>query len=212
MRFAGSLHFDLALRGGELSKVVRFELKSSDLGLQGSLWDTKTHPGVLSPFLVRHSCQDYQAEWCTPCLFDLWWLRFGDQPAKLNIDVRCLGDRGPGTVPLWTCGLFLWLHPESNGLRPALGKDACSKLVKKSFTAAGFDPHWNPHKARGITTSKAVNMGLPWGVATLRGRWSESSDTFQRSYFRKRNFLEFSHDNATKSFEFVIRLKETILS
>jgi hypothetical protein len=50
------------------------------------------------------------------------------------------------------------------------------------------------------------------GVATLRGRWAESSDTFQRSYFRKTNFLECSHDNANKSFEFVIRLKETILS
>jgi hypothetical protein len=23
-----------------------------------------------------------------PRFFDLWWLRFGDQPAKLNVDVR----------------------------------------------------------------------------------------------------------------------------
>jgi hypothetical protein len=188
-------------------------LAATELLLKGWLWSTKTHPGVLSAFVVRHCCQDYRPEWCTPCIFDEWWLRFGDQPAKLDIDVRCLGDRGPGTVPLWTCGLFLYVSAEKlTGLRPALGKDACSKLVKKTFTAAKYDPRWNTHKARGMTTSKAVNMGLPWGVATIRGRWAATSATFQKSYFRKTTFLEFSHDNATKSFEFVIRLKETILS
>jgi hypothetical protein len=210
-RFAASLHFDLVLRGGELSKVVRHELTSTDRHLTGNLWSTKTHPGVLSPWCVLHSCQDYRPEWCTVCLFDLWWTLFGDQPAKLNVDVRCLGDRGPGTVPLWTCGLFLFKNAEkSTHLRPALGSDACSKLVKKSFQAAKFDSRWNVHKARGITTSKAVNMGLPWGVATIRGRWSETSATFFKSYFRKTTFLEFSHENAIKSFEYVIRLKETI--
>jgi hypothetical protein len=213
LRLAASLHYDLALRGGELSKVVRFELESTDQHLKGYLWDTKTHPGVLSAFRILHCCQHYRPEWCTPCIFDAWWIRFGDQPAKLDIDVRCLGDRGPGTVPLLTCPLFLYLHPEKlTGLRPGLGKEACSKLVKKTFTAAGFDPRWNTHKARGMTTSKAVNMGLPWGVATIRGRWSTTSATFHKSYFRKTTFSEFSLDNATKTFEFVIRLKETILS
>jgi hypothetical protein len=212
-RFPCSLHFDLALRGGETSKVVRYGLESTNRHLKGNLWDTKTHPGVLSSWSVRHSCQDYQPEWCTVCLFDAWWLRFGDQPAKLNVDVRCLGDKSPDTSPIWTCGLFLFLYPEKlTGLRPALGKDACSKLVKACFTDAGYDPRWTTHKGRGMVTSKVVNMGLPWGVATIRGRWAETSDTFQKSYFRKTTFLEFSHDNATKSFEFVVRLKETILS
>jgi hypothetical protein len=212
-RFATCLHCDLALRAGELAKVVRYKMESTARHLKGNLWDTKTHPGVLSSWSVLHSCQDYRPEWCTPCLFDLWWLRFGDQPAKLNIDVRCLGDREPGSAPLWTCGLFLFVNPEKlTGLHPALGSDACSKLIKKSFQAAGFDSRITAHKARGMSTSKAVNMGLPWGVATIRGRWAETSATFQKSYFRKTTFLEFSHDNATKSFEFVIRLKETILS
>ena len=192
---------------------MRHKLISTLRHLIGNMWDTKTHPGVLTSFTILHSCQDYCQEWCTVCLYDAWWSRFGERPPKLDIDVRCLGDRGPGTTPMWTCGLFLYRRPEkSSGLHPALGSDACSKFIRRCFAAAGFDPRWTPHKGRGMGTSKVVNMGLPWGVATIRGRWSETSDTFEKSYFRKTIFLEFSHDNATKTFGFVLRLKETILS
>lgn len=212
-RLATALHCDIVLRGGELAKLVRHGLECDDRRLKGFLWSPKTHEGMLYPFFVAHCCGDYQAEWCTPCLFDLFWLRFGDQPALLDVDVRAAADRKPSIPPIWTCGLFLYENKSRDtGLRKALGKDRCSKMIKAAFTFADFDSRWNVHKLRAFASSKAVNMGFPWEPANTRGRWSEKSGTFRKNYYRRTLFLEESPENRTKSFEFVLRLKETIIS
>jgi hypothetical protein len=212
-RFATGLHFDLALRGGEGAKVVQYGLESTSEYLRGNLFDTKTYHGVLYPWSIRHTCEEYCEEWCTPCLFDMFWLRFGHLPAVLDVDVRSPDEVEKMKPPILTCGLLLSLHPaKDTGLHKALGKDRSSKIVKHTLIAAGIDEAWTVHKTRGMTTSKVVNMGLVWGSATIRGRWSPNSRTFEKSYFRKTTFLEATPLNAVKTFEVVLRLKETILS
>jgi hypothetical protein len=137
--------------------VVRYGLKSTDWCLCGYLFDTKTDHGGLYPWSVYQSCQDYRREWCTPCLFDAWWLLFGDQPPILDVDVRSPDEVQRGIPPILTCGVVLALnHSKETGCHAALGKDRCPKIIKSVLVEAGIDPTWTVHMTRGMTTSKAV--------------------------------------------------------
>jgi hypothetical protein len=85
------------------------------------------------------------------------------------------------------------------------------EVVESTWDHAGWHKRWRTHDLRGIAPSKATNMGFPKVAAIRRGRWAKKSSAFEKHYLRIANFEESSPYNATKSFESVIRLKETII-
>jgi hypothetical protein len=215
-RLACSLHLDLALRGGGLSKLIRWRLRSDRQGLKGFLFDRKTESGILFPWVVKHCHQQYRKEWCTPCLYDEWCKHVAHKLPLCELDISDATESWePGDAQILTSPLFLCLKPSAGTIPPryrAYGKDQCSKKVRRTFERGGVHKKWTAHKGRGMSTSKVVNMGMPWGAAVIRGGWSPNSNTFQKSYFRKTVFLEHDTRNAARTFEYVLRLQETILS
>jgi hypothetical protein len=215
VRFGASLTVDICGRGGELAKIVLHLFNVDQRGLKFYFWNLKTAVGKLVPCFINHCHGPYKKEICTPCLAKEFVRRFG----KLNRakDVACTlldVENDPTLVTpglIRTSGLFPFIHPDSNGLYFSLGPDACGKFMKQAFKEAGIKPSIPPHKARGMSASKVVNMGMSRDAALTRGRWSPSSTTFEKSYFRATSFLEHNPKNAYRTFEVVVRLSETIL-
>jgi hypothetical protein len=204
MNAATLLHADFSARAGESSKLVRYRLRiSARSGLSGLLWDTKENPGRFTPVKAAHCHEEYCAEWCSPCVVAELLKR--TSCFQLANDIDCNPQ-----LKEKTSGLFLWTY-HKNGKHPSLGSNAVSNLIQKALRRANVPKEWTAHKLRGLTPSKAINLGWPWLAALLRGRWSPSSQTFEKSYFRRTLYKETSPDNAKLSFEVVIRLKETRL-
>lgn len=219
-RFGTAISADGIFRGGELSKFVRYGAESTPVHLKGYLWSPKTHEGILYPFRILHSCKETCEEWCTVCLYDLLWARTGHLSVLNDIDVSTASDRaldvktGLRKAPaIMTCAVMVSKSVASKavGLHKSLGDQRCSKLIKSTWDHAGWHKKWRTHDLRGIAPSKAINMGFPKDAAIRRGRWAKKSSAFEKHYLRIANFEESSPDNATKSFESVIRLKETMI-
>jgi hypothetical protein len=201
---ATTLHLDLSARAGETAKLIHHGLRTSRRwGIQGFLWDTKESPGALTPVQVNHCHDYYPPEWCSPCLVEELMSR--TRSFKRANDIDC----SPHLAEK-TSGLFLWTH-QRDGKFKSLGSNAVSNLVLAALERAQVPKHWTAHKLRGLSASKAINMGWPWQESLLRGRWSPSSNTFKTSYYRKTLYEETSPNNSKLSFEVVIRLKETRL-
>jgi hypothetical protein len=197
------LQLDLTFRAGENAKLIRYGLEVSAAGLKGFLWDTKEAPGVLTPVRAAHCHERFCEEWCSPCVVKEVLKR--TKFLKLAFDIDCSPH-----LKKKTSGLFLWTHHRA-GVHDSLGSNAVSNKVKRVLQRAGVSKDWTTHLLRGLSPSKAINMGWPWLASLLRGRWSASSDTFEKSYYRRTLYKETSPDNAKLPFEVVIRLNETRL-
>jgi hypothetical protein len=103
----------------------------------------------------------------------------------------------------WPC------HRE--GVHLSLGSNAVANKVQAVLRRAGISKAWTTHLLRGLSPSKAINVGWPSLASLLRGRWSPTSNTFEKSYYRRTSYAETSPSNAKLSFEVVIRLNETHL-
>jgi len=200
---------DLAFRGGESVRLIRYKLEIDDKGLRGFLWWPKEQrKPALVRSTVRHAhdpTKGQSQKSCTPCVAAHYRTLVPDAAVRKDVEIgRPAGSKEKDVV---RTSSFI---ATSKGPRRSLGAQRAAKECKRLNLLAGLDPKFKAHSWRGAASSKCANLGMRQDLVKQRTRHSSRSQTWEKSYFRPEFYAEADpHRFANGPWEDLVRMHVT---